>query len=69
MIWLWLFWIETVAFSGLMVWTVTPRPGGQPLLLSQWCLFVLYLIALGWGAYNFGRFAYRRFKAATAPHK
>ena len=66
MIWLWLFWIEAVAFSGFMVWTVFARPGDQPLLPSQWCLLVLYLIALVWGAYGGGRFAIRRFKAVAA---
>lgn len=67
--WLWLFWIEAVAFSGFMLWTLWQRPGNQPLTFSQWGNLVLYGVALLYGTYGFLRFASRRLKAVAAQNK
>jgi hypothetical protein len=69
MLWLWLFWMEAVAFSGFMLWTLMQRPDTQPLTLAQGGNLVLYGVALLYGAYGFLRFASRRIKAAAANKK
>jgi hypothetical protein len=66
MFWLWLFWIEVVLFSGYMAWTATQSAGNQPTPFSQRVLLGLYIVALAYSLYGFGRFALRRIQAATA---
>jgi hypothetical protein len=66
MLWLWLFWIEVVLFSGYMAWTAAQSVGNQPTPFSQRVLLVLYIVALAYGAYGFGRFVRRRVQAVPA---
>jgi hypothetical protein len=66
MFWLWLFWIEVVLFSGYMAWTAWAAVSQQPTPVSQRILLGLYVAALAYSLYGFGRFAVRRVQAAKA---
>lgn len=64
MLLLWLFWLETLAFSAFMIWTVLMRKAGVPLTAYHKAALLVYGVALLYGLYGFGGFARRRWLAA-----
>lgn len=63
---LWLFWLESLAFSGFILWTVLTRPATVPLTGYQQAALLVYGLALVYGLYGLLKFAQRRFASRKA---
>ncbi len=64
MLWIWIFWIETLAFAGYLLWSLLSILNNRPLTGYQWAGVVIYGVAFVWGLYGFGGFLRRRLGAA-----
>jgi len=60
MLWLWVFWIEALAFSFYVLWYLLTQMGGEQLSVYQWADIIIYGITFICGLYGFIRFARRR---------
>ena len=56
MLWLWVFWIEALAFSFYVLWYLVTQTGGQELSGYQWADIIIYGITFICGLYGFIRF-------------
>ena len=61
MIWLWLFWIEVVAFSCYVLWSLLGQ--GRHWSGYQWADFIIYGIAFIYSLYGLIGFTRRRLAA------
>lgn len=64
MLWIWIFWLETLAFAGYLLWLLLDASKGQALTGYQWAGVVIYGSACVWGLYGFGGFLRRRLNYA-----
>ena len=60
---LWLFWLETLAFSAFMLWVILARPAAVPLTGYQLAALAVYGVALLCCLYGVLKFARRRWAA------
>jgi len=63
MLWLWVFWIEALAFSFYVLWYLLTQLGGQQWSGYQWADLIIYGIAFPYGFYGLIRFTRRRLAA------
>ena len=59
MFWLWVFWVEALAFSSYVLWYLLSQSGEQYRSGYQWADLIIYGIAFIYGLYGFVRFARR----------
>ena len=60
MLWLWVFWIEALAFSFYVLWYLLTQMRGEQLSGYQWVDIIIYGSTFICGLYGFIRFARRR---------
>jgi hypothetical protein len=60
---LWLFWLETLAFIGFMLWSLLARPGVQGFTAYERICLTIYLLALIYTLYHFIGFVRGRMAA------